>query len=131
MKVVERAQKKNTRVAVTSSRRPASGKEYERLHKEVNKDLYEKILVMKAETVWKYEVGSSFLDMDDELESEDILKNQQYWKKNRMVFAEKCGEDNLFVVSKIIERKRKENEKVYFAFLNIEKAYDRVAIEGY
>ncbi|KAF2354415.1 hypothetical protein FHG87_014830 [Trinorchestia longiramus] len=36
------------------------------------------------------------------------------------------GEDNLFVVSEVIERKRKENKKVYLAFLDIEKAYDRV-----
>ncbi|KAF2344229.1 Reverse transcriptase domain [Trinorchestia longiramus] len=35
-------------------------------------------------------------------------------------------EDNLFVVSEIIERKKKENKKVYLAFLDIEKAYDRV-----
>ncbi|KAF2363654.1 Reverse transcriptase domain [Trinorchestia longiramus] len=36
------------------------------------------------------------------------------------------GEDNLFVVSEVIERKRKENKKVHLAFLDIEKAYDRV-----
>ncbi|KAF2343922.1 Reverse transcriptase domain [Trinorchestia longiramus] len=36
------------------------------------------------------------------------------------------GEDNLFVVSEVIERKRKENKKVYLAFLDIEKTYDRV-----
>ncbi|KAF2355531.1 Reverse transcriptase domain [Trinorchestia longiramus] len=36
------------------------------------------------------------------------------------------GEDNLFVVSEVIERKRKENKKVYLAFLDIKKAYDRV-----
>ncbi|KAF2344329.1 Reverse transcriptase domain [Trinorchestia longiramus] len=36
------------------------------------------------------------------------------------------GEDNLFVVSEVIVRKRKENKKVYLAFLDIEKAYDKV-----
>ncbi|KAF2364292.1 Reverse transcriptase domain [Trinorchestia longiramus] len=36
------------------------------------------------------------------------------------------GEDNLFVVSEIIERKRKEHKKAYLAFLDIENAYDRV-----
>ncbi|KAF2348459.1 SGNH hydrolase-type esterase domain [Trinorchestia longiramus] len=52
MKVVERARKKNVRVVVTSLlRRPACNEEYERLHKEVNRDLHEKILVMKAESV--------------------------------------------------------------------------------
>ncbi|KAF2361882.1 SGNH hydrolase-type esterase domain [Trinorchestia longiramus] len=66
MEVVERAQKKNVRVAVTSlSRRPTCNKEYERLHKEVNEDLHEKIRVMKAESMQKHEVSSSFLDTDD------------------------------------------------------------------
>ncbi|KAF2355928.1 Reverse transcriptase domain [Trinorchestia longiramus] len=36
------------------------------------------------------------------------------------------GEDNLFVVSEEIERKRKENKKVYLVFFDIEKVYDRV-----
>ncbi|KAF2345394.1 SGNH hydrolase-type esterase domain [Trinorchestia longiramus] len=64
MKVVERARKKNVRVAVTSwLRRPACNEEYERLCKEVNRDLHEKILVMKAESIQKREVGS----MDDDL----------------------------------------------------------------
>ncbi|KAF2348719.1 Reverse transcriptase domain [Trinorchestia longiramus] len=39
---------------------------------------------------------------------------------------DRCGEDNLFVLSEIIERKRKEKKKMYLAFLDIEKAYDRV-----
>ncbi|KAF2354271.1 NAD(P)-binding domain [Trinorchestia longiramus] len=64
MKVVERAQKKNVRVAVTSLfRRPACN-EYERLHKEVNRDLCKKIHVMKAQSVWKLEVCSSIMDLD-------------------------------------------------------------------
>ncbi|KAF2361034.1 SGNH hydrolase-type esterase domain [Trinorchestia longiramus] len=50
MKVVERKRKKNVRVAVTSLlKRPACNEEYERLRKEVNRDLHEKILAMKAE----------------------------------------------------------------------------------
>ncbi|KAF2350567.1 SGNH hydrolase-type esterase domain [Trinorchestia longiramus] len=66
VKVVERRREKNVRVAVTSLlRRPACNEEYERLRKEVNRDLHEKILVMKADSVRKREVGSSFLDMDD------------------------------------------------------------------
>ncbi|KAF2345451.1 SGNH hydrolase-type esterase domain [Trinorchestia longiramus] len=66
MKVVERKRKKNVRVAVTGLlRRPACNEEYERLRKEVNKDLHEKVLAMKAESIRKLEVGSSFLDTDD------------------------------------------------------------------
>ncbi|KAF2345888.1 hypothetical protein FHG87_023356 [Trinorchestia longiramus] len=43
---------------------PACNEEHERLRKEVNRDLHEKIRVMKTESVRKREVGSSFLDMD-------------------------------------------------------------------
>ncbi|KAF2347002.1 Reverse transcriptase domain [Trinorchestia longiramus] len=39
---------------------------------------------------------------------------------------DRYGEDNLFVVSEIIERKRKENKNMYLAFLDIEKVCDRV-----
>ncbi|KAF2345168.1 SGNH hydrolase-type esterase domain [Trinorchestia longiramus] len=66
MKVVEIKRKKNVRVAVTSLlRRPVCNEEYEWLHKEVNRDLHEKVLAMKAESIRKREVGSSFLDMDN------------------------------------------------------------------
>ncbi|KAF2345197.1 SGNH hydrolase-type esterase domain [Trinorchestia longiramus] len=66
MKVVERKRKKNVRVAVPSLfRRTACNEEYEWLCKEVNRDLHKKILAMKAESVRKREVCSSFLDMDD------------------------------------------------------------------
>ncbi|KAF2343430.1 SGNH hydrolase-type esterase domain [Trinorchestia longiramus] len=76
MKVVERAQKKNVRVAVTSLlRRPACNEDYERLCKEVNRDLHEKILVMKAESVRKREVGLSFLDMDDLIQAGCFLRD--------------------------------------------------------
>ncbi|KAF2361727.1 RNA recognition motif domain [Trinorchestia longiramus] len=47
-------------------------------------------------------------------------------KKQNGFRRDRCGEDNLFVVSEITERKRKKNKKVYLAFLDIEKAYDRV-----
>ena len=43
---------------------PACGEEYERMRKEVNKEVHERIVGMKAESVRKREVGSSFLDMD-------------------------------------------------------------------
>ncbi|KAF2356317.1 hypothetical protein FHG87_012922 [Trinorchestia longiramus] len=76
MKVVERAQKKNVRVAVTSLlRRLACNEEHEQLHKEVNRDLHEKILAMKAESIWKHEVSSSFLDMDDLIQAGCFLED--------------------------------------------------------
>ena len=36
------------------------------------------------------------------------------------------GEDNMYVVNELIERARMNRKKYYFAFLNIEKVYDRV-----
>ncbi|KAF2348067.1 SGNH hydrolase-type esterase domain [Trinorchestia longiramus] len=75
MKVVERKRKKNVRVAVTSLLRPACNEEYERLRKEVNRDLHEKILAMKAESIRKCEVGSSFLDIDDLIQAGCFLED--------------------------------------------------------
>ncbi|KAF2352845.1 hypothetical protein FHG87_016400 [Trinorchestia longiramus] len=57
MRVVERAQMKNVK-------RLACNEEYECMHEEVNRDLHENILIMKEESVWNCEVGSSFLDID-------------------------------------------------------------------
>ncbi|KAF2348589.1 SGNH hydrolase-type esterase domain [Trinorchestia longiramus] len=75
MKVVERARKANVRVAVTSFLRSlACTEEYEQLHKEVNRDLHEKILVMKAESIRKHEVSSSFLDVDDLIQAGCFLR---------------------------------------------------------
>ncbi|KAF2357489.1 SGNH hydrolase-type esterase domain [Trinorchestia longiramus] len=76
MKVVERARKKNVRVAVASLlRRQTCNEEYEWLCKEVNRDLHEKILVIKAESIRKREVGSSFLDMDDLIQAGCFLRD--------------------------------------------------------
>ena len=36
------------------------------------------------------------------------------------------GEDNIFIVRELIERCKRDNKRGYFAFLDIEKAYDRV-----
>ena len=36
------------------------------------------------------------------------------------------GEDNIFIVRELIEKCKRESKKGYFAFLDIEKAYDRV-----
>ena len=40
--------------------------------------------------------------------------------------SDRRGEDNLFVVREVIEKLRKRGKKGYIAFLDIEKAYDRV-----
>ncbi|KAF2353094.1 SGNH hydrolase-type esterase domain [Trinorchestia longiramus] len=82
MKVVERTRKKNVRVAVTSLlRRLACNEEYERLRKEVNRDLHEKILVMKAESIREREVGFSFLDMDDLIKAGCFLKDRVHFSQ--------------------------------------------------
>ncbi|KAF2360288.1 hypothetical protein FHG87_008956 [Trinorchestia longiramus] len=71
-------------VAVTSLlRRPACNEEYEQLRREVNRDLYEKILVMKTESVQKYEVGSSFLDMDDLIQAGCFLRDGVHLSQER------------------------------------------------
>ncbi|KAF2355666.1 SGNH hydrolase-type esterase domain [Trinorchestia longiramus] len=76
MKMVEKARKKNVRVTVTSLlRRPTCNEEYERLCKEVNRDLHEKILGMKAKSIWKREVSSSFLDRDDLIQAGCFLRD--------------------------------------------------------
>ena len=38
----------------------------------------------------------------------------------------RCGEDNMFIVRELMERCKRERRRGYFAFLDIEKAYDRV-----
>lgn len=47
-------------------------------------------------------------------------ENQNGFRKDRR------GSDNLFILGEIIEKSLKDREKVYLAFLDIEKAYDRV-----
>ncbi|KAF2351398.1 SGNH hydrolase-type esterase domain [Trinorchestia longiramus] len=91
MKVVERAQKNNVRVAVTSLfRRPVCNEEYERLHKKVNRNLHEKILVMKAESIRKREVGSSFLDMDDLIQAACFLRDGVYlWQEGKTKLSQR------------------------------------------
>ncbi|KAF2362709.1 hypothetical protein FHG87_006530 [Trinorchestia longiramus] len=49
--------------------------EYERLCKEVNRDLHEKILAMKVESIRKREVGYSFLDMDELIQAGCFLED--------------------------------------------------------
>ncbi|KAF2357147.1 hypothetical protein FHG87_012095 [Trinorchestia longiramus] len=60
MKMIERAQKKNVRVAVKSLLRRPACNEYERSRKE---------------SVWKHEIGSSFLDMDSLIQAGCFLRD--------------------------------------------------------
>ncbi|KAF2359529.1 Reverse transcriptase domain [Trinorchestia longiramus] len=60
-----------------------------------------------------------------------VVEEQRLMAEEQNGFRrDKHDEDNLFDVSEIIERKRKENKKVYLAFLNIENTYDRVDCRG-
>ena len=55
------------------------------------------------------------------VEREEVLGEEQNgFRVNRR------GEDNMFIVREMIERCNREGKKGYFAFLDIEKAYDRV-----
>ena len=36
------------------------------------------------------------------------------------------GEDNMYVLGELIERLKRDAKRMYIAFLDIEKAYDRV-----
>ncbi|KAF2345455.1 hypothetical protein FHG87_023790 [Trinorchestia longiramus] len=81
MKVVEKARKKNVRVPVTSLLRRPACNEYERLREEVNIDLHEKILVMKAESVRKREVSSRFLDMDSLIQAGCFSEMESTFRK--------------------------------------------------
>ena len=55
------------------------------------------------------------------VERNRILSDEQNgFRRNRR------GEDNIFIVRELIERCKQRNERGYFAFLDIEKAYDRV-----
>ncbi|KAF2350125.1 Reverse transcriptase domain [Trinorchestia longiramus] len=74
-----------------------------------------------ADTVSKIFCGILNERMKHVVEEQGVMGEEQNgFRRDRR------GEDNLFVVSEVIERKRKENKKVYLAFLDIEKAYDRV-----
>ncbi|KAF2349462.1 Reverse transcriptase domain [Trinorchestia longiramus] len=74
-----------------------------------------------ADTVSKIFCGILNERMKHVVEEQGVMGEEQNgFRRDRR------GEDNLFVVSEVIERKRKENKKMYLAFLNIEKANDRV-----
>ena len=55
------------------------------------------------------------------VEMNGLLSDEQNgFRKNRR------GEDNIFIVRELLDACKRENRKGYFAFLDIEKAYDRV-----
>ena len=49
-----------------------------------------------------------------------IGEEQNGFRKDRR------AEDNIYVINEMIERKKRDGDRVYMAFLDIEKAYDRV-----
>ena len=60
-----------------------------------------------------------------EVEGNKVLSDEQNgFRRGRR------GSDNIFIIGEIIERKRKENKKVWLAFLDVEKAYDKVNRES-
>ena len=56
----------------------------------------------------------------------NIERNGMYCENQNGFRALRRGEDNMYVISEMIERVKKEGKRVYMAFLDIEKAYDRV-----
>ena len=58
--------------------------------------------------------------------SEVIERNKVMGEEQNGFRKDRRGEDNMFVVNEVIGRARKDGRKKYLAFLDIEKAYDRV-----
>ena len=74
-------------------------------------------------------VGKIFSTMLNErlrkwIEREGVLGEEQNGFR-----ADRRAEDNIFIVNEMIERKRRDKDKLYVCFLDIEKAYDRVIRE--
>ena len=55
-----------------------------------------------------------------------VERNNVMGEEQNGFLKDRRGEDNMFVVNEVIERAKKEGEKKYLAFLDIEKAYDKV-----
>ena len=58
--------------------------------------------------------------------SEIVERNKVMGEEQNGFRKDRRGEDSMFVVNEVIERARKDGRKKYLAFLDIEKAYDRV-----
>ena len=56
----------------------------------------------------------------------NVEKSGVYGENQNGFRASRRGEDNMFVICEMVERVKKEGKRVYMAFLDIEKAYDRV-----
>ena len=56
----------------------------------------------------------------------NVERNGVYSENQNGFRALRRGEDNMYVICEVIERMKKEGKKVYMAFLDIEKAYDKV-----
>jgi hypothetical protein len=71
-------------------------------------------------------VGKIFCMLVNERVRENIEKHKVMGEEQNGFRMKRRGEDNMFVVREVIERLKKDGKKGYFAFLDIEKAYDRV-----
>lgn len=58
--------------------------------------------------------------------NEVIERNRVMGEEQNGFRKDRRGEDNMYVVNEMIGRARKDGRKKYLAFLDIEKAYDRV-----
>jgi len=94
------------------------------VHKGVHKskkDLKNYRPIALVDTISKVFCGILSEGLREWCERDKIMGEEQNgFRKDRR------GEDNMFVVREVIEKMRRERSKGYFAFLNIEKVYDKL-----
>ena len=71
-------------------------------------------------------VGKIFCGILNERVKEMVERHGVMGEEQNGFRRDRRGEDNMFVVIEMIERMKKDGKKGYMAFLDIEKAYDRV-----
>ena len=71
-------------------------------------------------------VGKIFSGLVNDRISECCERNRVMGEEQNGFRKDRRGEDNMFVVSSVLEKGNKMGGKTYLAFLDIEKAYDRV-----
>ena len=71
-------------------------------------------------------IGKIFCMLLNERMSKCVETNGLLSEEQNGFRSDRRGEDNLFIVRELMERCKRENKRSYFAFLDIEKAYDRV-----
>ena len=71
-------------------------------------------------------IGKIFCMCLNERVCEAVERNGVLGEEQNGFRMNRRGEDNIFIVREMIEKCNRESKKGYFAFLDIEKAYDRV-----